>query len=541
MKNDFFKHILLSGGSKQNRAEIENAELPVTFSGNGHRLRNYRIYGNSVERKNLLKNTATSQTINGVTFTVNDDGSVTCNGTAVGIYNTFYIPFKASGGTYILNGCPKSGSDNSYRLDIRDSSGSVIAFDYGEGTGGVQLGDSAAYRITIRLQQNYICDNLTFYPMIRKANIEDSTYEPYIENTSVGDLQANGKYLVPVTVSGKNLAPTILPQSSGGINIQQIGDGIYSMSGTSQKQNNFVFTLNLSLPMGDYKIVNMGTVRIALDFKNISGATVFKSPNPGEAMSFSYPDNAQRGINIYVPILSNDTVDGTVKYMIIRASGEYNTYEPYHEPQTVSIELDAPLRKVGDEADYIDFREQKQYIVTDYVTADINNIVKNSSRAFGVQTNKKYVSGLKNIQSDKFEQGEKAVGNYCFINHNGDIRFNTLNEYSTVQDMLHDIGDIHFIAVLQNQIEVPISLPAIPTIDGTTVISVNTETQPSKVYLQGNITVVEAPTQSLQASPQTIDLQPLSLDVIIDKSEIQTDYISETENLETTGGNENAE
>ncbi len=94
------------------------------------------------------------------------------------------------------------------------------------------------------------------------------------------------------------------------------------MSGTSQKQNNFVFTLNLSLPIGDYKIVNMGTVRIALDFKNISGATVFKSPNPGEAMSFSYPDNAQRGINIYVPILSNDTVDGTVKYMIIRASGE---------------------------------------------------------------------------------------------------------------------------------------------------------------------------------------------------------------------------
>jgi hypothetical protein len=261
-----------------------------------------------------------------VTFTVNDDGSVTCNGTAVGIYNTFSIPFKASGGTYILNGCPKSGSDNSYRLDIRDSSGSVIAFDYGEGTGGVQLGDSATYRITIRLQQNYICVNLTFYPMIRPADITATDYEPY------------------------------------------------------------------------------------------------------------------------------------------------------HEPQTVSIELDAPLRKVGDEADYIDFREQKQYIVTDYVTADINNIVKISSRAFWVQTNKKYVRGLKNIQSDKFEQGEKTVGNYCFINHNGDIRFNTLNEYSTVQDMLHDIGDIHFIAVLQNQIEVPISLPAIPTIDGTNILSVATET-----------------------------------------------------------------
>lgn len=464
MKSKLF-YLLLAKNSSENKTELESETIPYTFKSNGHRLRNYRIYGNSVERKNLLKNTAVSQTITGVTFTVNDDGSVTCNGTAVGIYNTFYIPFNASGGTYILNGCPKSGSDNSYRLDIRDSSGNVIAFDYGEGTGGVQLGDSAAYRITIRLQQNYICDNLTFYPMIRKANIEDSTYEPYIENTSVGDLQANGKYLVPVTVSGKNLAPTILPQSSGGINIQQIGDGIYSMSGTSQKQNNFVFTSNLSLPMGDYKIVNMGTVRIALDFKNISGATVFKSTNPGEAVSFSYPGNAQREINIYVPLLSNNTVDGTVKYMIIRASEEYNSYEPYHEPQTVNIYLDEQLN----ENDYIDFRKQKRY----------------------------------------------------------------------------PSGDM-------------ISLPAIPTIDGTNILSVATETQPSKIYLQGNITEIETVSaQALQANIQS--LQPLSLDdenleldvMPIDKSEIQTDYISETpventdesetENLETTGGVENAE
>lgn len=38
------------------------------------------------------------------------------------------------------------------------------------------------YNIDIRIQSNYACDNLTFYPMIRKADIEDDTYEPYIEN-----------------------------------------------------------------------------------------------------------------------------------------------------------------------------------------------------------------------------------------------------------------------------------------------------------------------------------------------------------------------
>ena len=35
------------------------------------------------------------------------------------------------------------------------------------------------YNIDIKIQSNYACDNLTFYPMIRKAEIADGTYEPY--------------------------------------------------------------------------------------------------------------------------------------------------------------------------------------------------------------------------------------------------------------------------------------------------------------------------------------------------------------------------
>lgn len=86
-----------------------------------------------------------------------------------------------------------------------------------------------------------------------------------------------------------------------------------------------------------------------------------------------------------------------------------------------------------------------------------------------------------------------------------------------------------------------VSLPALFTIDGTNIISVETTVQPSKVYLQGNITVVEAPTQSLQASPQTIDLQPLSLDVV-EKPDLQLEESEQEENIiETTGDDENAE
>lgn len=57
---------------------------------------------------NLLENTAKTQTVNGVTFTVNKDGTVIANGTATAVsfiaINTFsYIANQ----DYMLSGCPK--------------------------------------------------------------------------------------------------------------------------------------------------------------------------------------------------------------------------------------------------------------------------------------------------------------------------------------------------------------------------------------------------------------------------------------------------
>ena len=45
-RNDFFKYILLRASSTDT-AELESEILPYLFKSNGHRLRNYRIYGNT--------------------------------------------------------------------------------------------------------------------------------------------------------------------------------------------------------------------------------------------------------------------------------------------------------------------------------------------------------------------------------------------------------------------------------------------------------------------------------------------------------------
>ena len=133
-------------------------------------------------RKNLLQNTATTQTINGVTFTVNNDKSITCNGTATGT-TAITINTIFSINSTKISGCPMGGSWSSFELDLLNiNTNNVDVIDTGN---GAVIQNENSYRVRIRIASGYTCNNLTFYPMIRKADIEDDTYEPYIENTEV--------------------------------------------------------------------------------------------------------------------------------------------------------------------------------------------------------------------------------------------------------------------------------------------------------------------------------------------------------------------
>ena len=126
--------------------------------------------------KNLLENTATTTTISGVTCTVNDDGSVTLNGTATGNHVNFSIKenFYLPNGEYILSGCPKGGSTNTYYFCLYD--GETLCKDIGEGGTFVANGNMLQF-VRIVIVSGQKVENLTFYPMIRKADVTDDTYE----------------------------------------------------------------------------------------------------------------------------------------------------------------------------------------------------------------------------------------------------------------------------------------------------------------------------------------------------------------------------
>ncbi len=129
--------------------------------------------------KNILKNTAVSQTTNGITYTVNENGSVICSGTAEE-YVFLTIRLKLKAGKYILNGCPQGGSDATYsNIFCEDSVKYVYKFDTGKGV-EFELAEEKECEIYLcRISKGETVSNLKFYPMIRHASIENGIFEPY--------------------------------------------------------------------------------------------------------------------------------------------------------------------------------------------------------------------------------------------------------------------------------------------------------------------------------------------------------------------------
>ena len=133
------------------------------------------------QRKNLLKNTATSKTVTGVTFTVNDDGSVTANGTNTSnslLYFTVGTIASVSGQKYIISRRPNGAVNNSFYYQI----GATV---FQTNTESEYLPTSDAVRtLLLVIKSGTTLENVTFFPMIRYADITDDTYEPYRPSVS---------------------------------------------------------------------------------------------------------------------------------------------------------------------------------------------------------------------------------------------------------------------------------------------------------------------------------------------------------------------
>jgi hypothetical protein len=127
---------------------------------------------------------------NGVTYTINSDGTITVNGTPSGSSPSYAVVAMPDGSTYknfaefcngdnILSGCPTGGSNNTYRMYITGTG--YTREDFGTGVELTDTSVSPLYLI-LYIYNGYTADNLTFKPMICNKSAWDISqkYVPYV-------------------------------------------------------------------------------------------------------------------------------------------------------------------------------------------------------------------------------------------------------------------------------------------------------------------------------------------------------------------------
>lgn len=120
----------------------------------------------------------------GCTFTVNSDMTITVSGQATGGNANLNLSLTSETWSNIkIVGCPSGGGDNTYGLNIHQTSPSAYLHDYG--TGLTLNGDVTFDALWIGVHDTYsITGSITFKPMFINPADTDTTYQPYVMTNS---------------------------------------------------------------------------------------------------------------------------------------------------------------------------------------------------------------------------------------------------------------------------------------------------------------------------------------------------------------------
>ena len=153
----------------------------------------------SYNNKNEWINRSSSTTINGVTWTVNSDGSIKANGKATAnswLTNGSYIAITDHS-PRILTGCPSGGGSSTFEIHCRfeptaaDSSNSWYLNDYNtDGSSGYHQNTTIPsnynyVRFEIGVRSGVTVNNVVFWPMLRLASISNGTFEKHKADENV--------------------------------------------------------------------------------------------------------------------------------------------------------------------------------------------------------------------------------------------------------------------------------------------------------------------------------------------------------------------
>ena len=338
---------------------------------------------------------------------------------------------------------------------------------------------------------------MIFKPIICK-NEEYKEYEPY-------------GYKIPVTVSGKNMfnrnAIFSSVLSGGYLEVTDPGDNILKTES---------FTNGMSI--GNFKDL-VPNLKVGDKFKIAFETNAIRDEKAVNYIYLNTYKNTLRTkteytatedmLNSATYIYSGGTENCYLKNIMVYKSTETSDFEPYQETVTKNVYLDEPLRKIGDYADYIDFKEQKvvrkikevtlfvsgvsQMGTNDGSLSLFNQVLKDRLLLTDVKDNIQILSNkLKSLSFLDYTKVSNNSINAITYNHSNNAIF-----YKIKKDLLgitDDMSDEEKITkikdyltnnsitvnyILESPIGKNIYLEPITTINGKNIITVNTDVNPT--------------------------------------------------------------
>lgn len=138
------------------------------MTGNGEYLNSYKKLVKVSDMCQLLDKSkfSATQTINGVTFTNNGDGTITVNGTSTSIISVKISSLNIiKNNRYLLTGCPTAGSDGSGNWFYRLRCFSGIGDEYGDGKISY-ANETGLTSLYIQINTTTTVSNLVFKPQL---------------------------------------------------------------------------------------------------------------------------------------------------------------------------------------------------------------------------------------------------------------------------------------------------------------------------------------------------------------------------------------
>lgn len=382
---------------------------------------------NVLGAKNLLPNMATTQEINGITFTINSDGSITVNGTATANAELDIATNVPLNGDFILSDA------------IAGESGHYWAFANVDSGARQYILTETEMPITVSTKLDYFrvkvfsgetVSNVTFKPMIRLASITDDTYVPYVPtNKELMSCKLNGY------VGAKNLLPYPYyhtTKTENGLTITDNGDGTVAIAGTATSETTFYLdhtNIGAILGKGSYVLSGCPTggnrengyyIEISGRATSTDSWTVLATDiEEGAAFTITEAMLNWVAMHVFIRVRSGKAISSaiTFKPMIRHIEDTDSTYQPYAKTNqqitnVIPSDASASNKLVAHQTPYESFTlnnnsgTQKWYKLgtytsgnntarLDFVSARVDGqMFESSVRISGIGTNSNYVSWI---------------------------------------------------------------------------------------------------------------------------------------------------